>query len=179
MGLNTRDIREQQIANSLINNFNKSVFQQKLVTAVVVENLPFSIVESTYLRDLLEYCNPLVKNTEALVTRKTIRAQAVRAYETYRQVVIENLHKVHGKIHVAFDGWRSSNRLSLYGIVIFYLDEQANLEKLVLDMPEISDRHTAGENIATHVAQVLKTFEITQKIGYFSLDNATNNDTAM
>jgi hypothetical protein len=96
------------------------------VTAIVVKNLPFSIVESTYLCDLLEYCNPLVKNTETLVTRKTIRAQAVWAYETYRQVVIENLHKVHGKIYVAFNGWRSGNRLSLYGIVIFYLDEQAN-----------------------------------------------------
>lgn len=81
------------------------------------------------------------------------------------------LSKVKGKIHVAFDGWRSGNRLSLYGIVIFFLDDDDYLQKLVLDLPEVSQRHT-GENIAAHVYAVLDTFGIQERIGYFTLDNA-------
>ncbi|KAM4058231.1 transposase-like protein [Hirsutella rhossiliensis] len=38
--------------------------------------------------------------------------------------------------------------------------------------------HT-GENIASQVAEVITSFEIQDKIGYFTLDNAENNDTAM
>jgi hAT family C-terminal dimerisation region len=38
--------------------------------------------------------------------------------------------------------------------------------------------HT-GVNIASHVKGVIESFEIQHKIGYFVLDNASNNDTAM
>ncbi|KAM4066195.1 hypothetical protein HRG_012061 [Hirsutella rhossiliensis] len=40
-------------------------------------------------------------------------------------------------------------------------------------------RSHTGENIASQVAEVITSFEIQDKIGYFTLDNAENNDTAM
>ncbi|KAM4063334.1 transposase-like protein [Hirsutella rhossiliensis] len=44
--------------------------------------------------------------------------------------------------------------------------------------PELRESHT-GENIASQVAEVIESFEIQDKIGYFTLDNAKNNDTAV
>jgi hypothetical protein len=88
------------------------------------------------------------------------------------------LQQMPGKIHVAFDGWRSRNRHAMYGIVCFFLNKFDRPEKLVLGIPEIVQRHT-GENIAVHVVDILESYRLSHKIGYFTLDNASNNDTAM
>lgn len=177
MGLNTKDPREQQIANNLIGSFDKAVFQQKLLGAIIVDNLPFRTAESTLLREAFEYCNPLITATKAHMARDTVRSRAVNAYEKNKAEVVQVLAMVRGKIHAVFDSWRSGNRLSLYGIVVFFLDEYNHL-KLVLDIPEVFDSHT-GENIAAHIYKVLKSFGIEEKMGYFTLDNAGNNDTAI
>jgi hypothetical protein len=81
-------------------------------------------------------------------------------------------------IHIAFDGWRSNNRHALYGIICYLLNTFGHPEKLVLGLPELAERHSGG-NIAAHVIEVLKSYNITNKVGYFTLDNASNNDTAM
>ena len=66
----------------------------------------------------------------------------------------------------------------LYGITCTFLDNDFQVRKLVLGLPELTSRHT-GENIAAEVIEILSSYEIDDKIGYFTLDNATNNDTAM
>jgi hypothetical protein len=83
-----------------------------------------------------------------------------------------------GLIHVAFDGWRSNNRHALYGIVFYFLNTSGRPEKLVLGLPELAERHS-GENIAAHVIEVLKSYGIAGKVGYFTLDNASSNNIAM
>jgi hypothetical protein len=42
----------------------------------------------------------------------------------------------------------------------------------------MSDRHT-GENIAEAILDVIRDYGIEKKIGYFTVDNATNNDAAL
>jgi hypothetical protein len=66
----------------------------------------------------------------------------------------------------------------LYGITCSFLDRHFNVQKLVLGLPELKARHT-GENIAAEVIEILSLYEIDDKIGYFTLDNASNSDTAM
>jgi hypothetical protein len=73
---------------------------------------------------------------------------------------------------VAFDCWLSNNKKSLYGVVVFYLDENDRRKKLVLGLPEIKEAHT-GENIAIHMHDVFEEFGIEDKMGYFILDNAS------
>lgn len=48
----------------------------------------------------------------------------------------------------------------------------------MLGVPEVSVRHN-GSNIAAQVLNILTAYTITEKIGYFTLDNAENNDTVM
>ena len=45
-------------------------------------------------------------------------------------------------------------------------------------MPELQTSHT-GENIAKEIINTLLSYEIIDKIGYFTLDNASNNNTAI
>jgi hypothetical protein len=137
MKLDTRLPREQEIANSLVKSFDRKHFQRLLLEWIIEENHSFSICEQGRLRQIFEYLNPLVKITDASITRKTIRHRILSAYESHKGKVIAALKQSSGLIHVSFDGWKSGNRHSLYGIACFFRDENSQPRKLVLGVPEL------------------------------------------
>lgn len=66
----------------------------------------------------------------------------------------------------------------MYGIACFFRDEHNKPCKTVLGVSEVSVRRNES-NIAAQVLDIFTAYWITEKIGYFTLDNAENNDTAM
>ncbi|KAH7461855.1 hypothetical protein FOMA001_g18916 [Fusarium oxysporum f. sp. matthiolae] len=178
MKLDTRLPREQDIANSLAKGFDRKHFQRLLLEWIIEENHAFSVCEQGRLRQIFEYLNPLVKITDANITRTTIRRKVLSAYEMHKDKVIAALKQSSGLIHVSFDGWKSGNRHSLYGIACFFRDENSQPRKLALGVPELRTRHF-GHNIAAEILDVLDAYGIQDKIGYFTLDNAESNDKAM
>ena len=178
MKLDTRLPREQDIANSLAKGFDRKHFQRLLLEWIIEENHAFSVCEQGRLRQIFEYLNPLVKITDANITRTTIRRKVLSAYEMHKDKVIAALKQSCGLIHVSFDGWKSGNRHSLYGIACFFRDENSQPRKLALGVPELRTRHF-GHNIAAEILDVLDAYGIQDKIGYFTLDNAESNDKAM
>ncbi|OWT42269.1 reverse transcriptase [Pochonia chlamydosporia 170] len=168
MKLDTRLPREQDSANKLVQGFDRKLsryyFQRLLLEWIIEENHSFTVCcEQGRLRRIFEYLNPLVKITDANITRPTIR----------RKVLSSS-----GLIHVSFDGWKSGNRHSLYGVACFFRDENSQPRKLVLGVPELRTRHF-GHNIAAEILDVLDAYGIKDRVGYFTLDNAESNDKAM
>lgn len=178
MKLDTRLPREQEIANGLVNSFDRKHFQRLLLEWIIEENCSFSVCKQGRLRRIFEYLNPLVKITDANITRMTIRHKVLSAYESHKDKVIAVLKQPCGLIHVSFDGWKSGNRHSLYGIACCFRDENSRPRKLVLGVPELQTRHF-GHNIAAEIPYVLDAYGIQDRIGYFTLDNAESNDKAM
>ncbi|KAG5776065.1 hypothetical protein H9Q73_010264 [Fusarium xylarioides] len=178
MKLDTRLPREQDIANSLAKGFDRKHFQRLLLEWIIEENHAFSVCEQGRLRQIFEYLSPLVKITDANITRTTIRRKVLSAYEMHKDKVVAALKQSCGLIHVSFDGWKSGNRHSLYGIACFFRDENSQLHKLALGVPELRTRHF-GHNIAAEILDALDAYGIQDKIGYFTLDNAESNDKAM
>ncbi|KAJ3454624.1 hypothetical protein MRS44_013224 [Fusarium solani] len=178
MKLDTRLPREQDIANSLAKGFDRKHLQRLLLEWIIEENHAFSVCEQGRLRQIFEYLNPLVKITDANITRTTIRRKVLSAYEMHKDKVIAALKQSCGLIHVSFDGWKSGNRHSMYGIACFFRDENSQPRKLTLGVPELRTRHF-GHNIAAEILDVLDAYGIQDKIGYFTLDNAESNDKAM
>lgn len=171
--------REQAIANHLIKSFNRNVFQRLVVEWIVESNLSFREPENKRLRTIFEYLNPLVASTDAHVGHDTIRKRAVAEFEKHKGKVIEVLRNAPGLVHVSFDGWRSRNKHALYGVACFFRGEDGQARKLILGVPELTVRHF-GANIGHEIIEILESYEIPdEKIGYFILDNAPNNDTAM
>ncbi|EXK75729.1 hypothetical protein FOQG_19506 [Fusarium oxysporum f. sp. raphani 54005] len=102
----------------------------------------------------------------------------IQEYDRHRQKVIEVLRNSHGTLHISFDGWTSRNKLALYGIACFFRDEKNRPCKIMIEVPE-AHRHF-GSTIGGEVLDVLHALGVSpEKIGYFALDNAENNDTAM
>ncbi|KAM0664406.1 hypothetical protein ACQRIU_006988 [Beauveria bassiana] len=131
MKLDTRLPREQDIANSLVQGFDRKHFQRLLLEWIVEENHSFRVCEQGRLRRIFEYLNPLVKITDANISRTTIRRQVLASYEAHKDKVAAVLQKSPGLIHVSFDGWKSGNRHSLYGVTCFFRDENSKPCKLL------------------------------------------------
>jgi hypothetical protein len=100
----------------------------------------------------------------------------MRCYENERNQVIGRVQSALSKIHFTVDLWTSPNKLPLLGIIGHYIAESGNLCQSVLGLREIHGRHT-GENQALVIMKVIAGFGIDTKLGYFMMDNATNNDT--
>jgi hypothetical protein len=171
--------REQAIANQLIKSFDRNIFQRLIVEWIIDSNLSFREPENKRLRAIFEYLNPLVANADAHINHDTVRKRAVAEFVKHKGKVIEVLRDAPGLIHMSFDGWTSRNKHALYGVAAFFRDKDGKSRKLILGLPELTVRHS-GANIGHEVIEVIEAYEIPdEKIGYFTLDNAPNNDTAL
>lgn len=172
-------VADFQFRNSLKKQFDKDVFQRKLVRWIIQTNQSFRMAENEAFRDVLDYLNPIISATNAHLSHDAIRRRVTEEYHFFRLHVIKTLHQSPSAIYIAFDGWTSRNRHPLFGIVTFFLDQSFRSQKVVLVLPNLTDHHT-GENIAASVRNILEAFELRRdKIDYFTLDNASNNDAAM
>jgi hypothetical protein len=77
---------------------------------------------------------------------------------------------------LTIDLWTSPNTLAIIGIVSHYISESGQLEHSVLALRELDGAHS-GENQSACVIEVASEYGIASKIGYFVMDNASNNDT--
>ena len=176
--LDANDGKEQAFINRLKEHFDRDVFQSLLLAWITESNVAFRAIEAPRFRRLLDYLNPSIGLTQAYMTHSTIRSKLLDEYHRYKGIVVNELKECPGRIHLAFDGWRSPNRYALYGVAAFYLSKEKRPQKILLGLPELRQSHT-GENIASQVAEVIASFEMEDRIGYFTLDNAESNDTAM
>ncbi|OBS15938.1 hypothetical protein FPOA_27990 [Fusarium poae] len=178
LNLDTSDPKEQAIANALIQRFDRDHFQRLLLEWVIDANISFRQPEHGRLRRIFEYLNPSVAATNAHISHDTVRRRIIDLHLQQKTRIIDHLRSVPGQIHIAFDGWRSRNRHALYGIVCFYVDKNGISSKLVLGLPELKNCHSGG-NIAAQILEILESYEILDRVGYITLDNAGNMDTAM
>ncbi|KAI1675945.1 hypothetical protein L13192_02692 [Pyrenophora tritici-repentis] len=94
--------------------------------------------------------------------------------------VINALSSAASKIHISFDGWTTKGGTrGFFGIVAHFATPSGEIHDLPIALPQLNGAHT-GEAIATAVVATLKAYRITSDtLGYFVLDNASNNDTTI
>ena len=176
--LNRGDPQEQVLANKLISRFDSNEFKALVVAWLIDAQLPFRTVEHPGLREIFTYLYPSVQVSEAHLSHQTIHRLVVKQFDQHFDSVKSTLKAAVGKVHIAFDGARSNNRHALFGITAMYLDDAYTMRKVTLGVPDLIEQHT-GDNIAAELINIIEAFEIGNKLGYFTLDNASNNDTAM
>lgn len=84
------------------------------------------------------------------------------------------------KIHFSFDGWSvKGGKRAFLGIVGHCVNARGKVCDLPLALPQLAGAHT-GERMADVINKTLQRFGMDpSSVGYFVLDNATNNNTAV
>ena len=157
------------------NTIDPSTLEQLFIRWISRCSVSFRMTEIPEFRDLLLYLNPEVNNWLP-TSHNTIHKWTIRSYNNERTRVIQAVQSALSKIHFTVDLWTSTNNLALLGIIGHYITENGELRQSILGLREVHGRHT-GENQASIVVNVIREFGIASKIGYFMMDNATNNDT--
>jgi len=153
------------------------VIEVLYVKFLVACNIRLRLVECSEFRAFVSYLNKDVDrwlNT----SHNTIHGWVMRQFKVEKERVKLRLQNARTKIHVSLDIWTSPNNKPILGVTAVYIGEDGELEHTVLAVKEIEGTHE-GENLAPVVMAVIEDWQIAEKLGYFVMDNATNNDTMM
>ena len=164
--------------NYLIQSFQPATFKTKLIRWIVHNNIAFDQVESQYFREMMLEANSSLEQAGCQPSHNTIREWIMKDQHRYKGIITEVLQNSNRLINISFDLWSSMNYLSLCGIVVHFINNTGNLQTFLLSLPELVGSHK-GINIAEEVGAILSEFGIQERVGYFVLDNASNNDTAV
>jgi hypothetical protein len=100
------------------------------------------------------------------------------------QIVAGKLQQLNSKISMTFDSWTSLTGEPFLSITAHYISspidkpQQWELKADQLAFMPIQGNHS-GSNTAQHLIQTIKKYGIRERVGWFTADNATNNDTAL
>jgi hypothetical protein len=94
--------------------------------------------------------------------------------------VIKALLTAISKVHISFDRWTTKGgKRSFFGVVAYFLDAASVIRDLPINLLQLAGAYTS-KRIAKVINSTLTTYSITLlKLGYFVLNNATSNDTAV
>ncbi|KAG7404332.1 putative AC transposase [Fusarium oxysporum f. sp. rapae] len=169
--------RDQTLVSNLRSLFDPTVNQLLLLDWLTYHNLPFNLVNSERFRRLLLYNNPSLRE-EQIPSDRTLVNLLTSEYNRASQEVRVLLRKARSMVHFTFDGWTSRQNASFLGINAHFIDRDWKQWRILLALPALRNRHT-GAVLADEVADTICAFDLQDRIGYYTLDNAANNDTAM
>jgi len=148
-----------------------------IVRLLVKRDLPCIFATSQELHDLLYAIWP-----EAALrlpsSSNIVKAWIFRCFKTQKLLLKELLRKSLSQIHFTLDLWSSPNHLALLGVIAHFTPSAGTLTQALLALQEMEGAHT-GENICHTFMGIVEDYDIRDRIGYFVMDNATNNDTFM
>ncbi|KID93618.1 Ribonuclease H-like protein, partial [Metarhizium majus ARSEF 297] len=170
---------DQFLLGKLRGRFSSKGLRILLLDWVTYHNLPFDIVNTERFQRILLYGNPLL-DVGHIPSAKTLFRMLESEYRGAVGPVTEILNCARSQIHFSFDGWTSKTYTSFLGINAQFIDRSFVQHRILLGLRPLSGRHN-GASLADEVADTLAFWQINDpdKLGYFTLDNATNNDTCM
>jgi len=108
----------------------------------------------------------------------TIKTWILEQFICSQQSLARYFRQDRSKVHFTFNMWTSPNYRAFLGVVAHWIDSDYKLQSTVIGMRRFNGRHT-GENLAACFLEIVEPYSIIDKIGYFTLDNASNNDTVL
>jgi len=92
--------------------------------------------------------------------------------------VTETLYSAITNISFSFDLWTSKNNVAMLGLCAHFLNIDGESITSLLSMPRQFGSHT-GLNIAETVSGIIAHYHLEGRLGYWTTDNASNNETCL
>jgi hypothetical protein len=168
----------QRAANA-IGNFNVQGFRLAAVLWLINNNYLLREFTTPAFRAIIEFAN-LEAEVALWASYTSVSAFVMRLFSFIQPHVIKALLTAISKVYISFDGWTTKgSKRGFFGVVAYFLDAASVIRDLPINLPQLAGAHTS-ERIAKVINSTLTTYSITPlKLGYFVLDNATSNNTAV
>ena len=151
-------------------------FKLLLIRWLVYCHIAFYQIENAYFIEMIQYMH---KGLSKLIpSRNTIRKWVMSEFRKQKRQLRDDLQEARSNIHLSFDLWTSPNYYAIIAIVAHYIDKKGLRQTKLLAIRRLEGEHS-GANQAQIVLDVIGEYKIGGRIGYFMLDNASSNDTAV
>ena len=162
--------------NTTAATFDQYHFRALLYTWIINNNIPFDQLDSPSLRQLLTSLHPRAGRN--IPSAATVSRMLATLYDKAIGIVTESLQSAITKINLSFDLWTSKNKLALLGLCAHYIDCDGKSITTLLALPRQKGRHS-GFNIAETVSEIIASYGLQDKLGYFTTDNASSNEACL
>jgi hypothetical protein len=104
----------------------------------------------------------------------------MRLFYLMQLQIVHALSKAISKIHISFNSWTTKGgTCGFFGIIAYFATSLGTIHNLPIALPQLTGAYT-GEAIAIAVTATLRAYRIIlDTLGYFVLNNASNNNTAI
>jgi len=164
--------------------FNRDVFKDLLIRWIIMNQVAFNQVVLQSLQSIFSYLcavQPFFNDlADAMPTSSSTMSTWLMDAISHNKAKIQ-FHLKHNSIssiHLSFNLWTSSNFLALLGVIAFWVDNLGYVQHALLGLPQLLGSHTS-ENQGQRLWGIITAYGIQHNLGYFCLDNASNNLSAV
>jgi len=172
----TQQAKENEM-NTLRRSINFDGFREAQMLLAARRRVPFNFVTWPEYQALLMAVNPAVEEFLA-DSGNTVAADLDRAYSAHQESIKERLKLARSPIHFSMDVWSSPHRKAFIAVHAQWVDENYKLQKALLGLPNLRRSH-AGAAMAPYLMEIIKKYNLAHRIGYFTGDNDSKNDTCL
>ena len=169
-----RDSKQPRIDEMITNqqpSFSIEVFEEFLVDWIVLNDQPFTEVESESFRKLPKLLKPNLK----IVSADTIRRRIFAKFDGKSKERKKIYQDLDCKVSFTTDCWTSPNTIAFMGVTAHYICEDCNLKMYTLESKHFPGTHS-GSVLRSTFESILRGFCLENKTLGITLDNASNND---
>jgi hypothetical protein len=156
--------------------FDHLHFKALLYDWIITDRISFRQLESDKLRALLSYLQP--RCNAYIPSHQTVSRTIGDIYDKSLGDVTESLQSSITRINLSFDLWTSANKLALLGTCAHFINSDGVPVNALLALPRQKGKHS-GSNLSETVSDIIAEYALQDKIGYFTTDNASSNETCM
>lgn len=169
---------DAQISATLLSNKFVDEFRLLFLQWIICCHLALSMVENRFFRALIRFINRTILDYLP-ESSDTVRKWVVHEYQRQKEIKKQAISKSRSKISISFDTWTAPfAKKHIISVIAHFVDENFERQHLQLSMSRLYGGHS-GENLAAHIVQILRDWEIDTRIGCFITDNEAANGTAI
>ena len=109
--------------------FNSEQFREKLIVAIVMDNLPLSFVEYSSIKELFSYLHDSVTS----ISKNTAKSDILNMHKRERNKLKHLLKEIPGRICLTSDLWTSITIDGYICLTAHFIDKQWKLQKKDLE----------------------------------------------
>jgi len=154
-----------ELPKQRLNEINEAI-----VKWICADMRPFSIVQSTSFKNLLNLLEPRYK----LPSSNSLKSICDELYEKEKSLLKEELTKAHD-VSLTTDTWTGLNDKSYMTVTAHFFNESKSLSSKVIGTKEVSASKKA-EELGAKIKKLLEEFSLLNKCNYITTDSAPENE---
>ncbi|KAF7328561.1 HAT family dimerization domain-containing protein [Mycena venus] len=168
--------------------FSQEAFVNAIVEWIVGDDQSINVVENEQLRNIFLMLRSELKDSD-IPHRTKIRKRIIEVWDEHLAHLESEMATAIGKISTTMDLWTDRQKIPFMAVTAHWLeatliDTPAGPQYILTLRTDLIGflrvpGHHDGEHLATAFLHIIDRIDIASRLGWVTLDNATNNDTFM